>query len=135
MQVLGRDARGMLVSSPVDQSWSFTPAPVRSLLQSTVYLGAPYEYRAGQSANAAAVGIALAGSNNAAFVSGFDFLKPSVAVAPSDDTRVASANAVVANPGSELWGDNFVADTDDQLLCWSGGADRTFTALGQTVLY
>jgi hypothetical protein len=135
VQALGKDARGALVSAPVDQSWSFSPAPARSFLQSTVYLGAPYAYRAGQSANAAAVGIALGSTSNAAFISGFDFLKPTVAAPATDNTRVASANAVVANPGPELWGDNFVADADDQLLWWNGGTDRTFTPMGQTVLY
>src|SRR5450432_3379446 len=135
VQALGKDERGTLVSSPVDQSWSFAPAPARSPLQSTVYLGAPYAYRAGQSANASAVGIALGSTNNAAFVSGFDFFKPAVAAAPTDNTRVASANAVVANPGSELWADNFVADADDQLLWWNGSSSHTFTPMGQTVLY
>jgi hypothetical protein len=48
---------------------------------------------------------------------------------------VASANAVVANPGSELWADNFVADADDQLLWWNGSSSHTSTPMGQTVLY
>jgi hypothetical protein len=135
VQALGRDARGTLVASPVDQSWSFLPAPVRAPVQSTVYLGAPFAYRAGQSANAAAVGIALGSANSAAFVSGFDFFRPTVAAAPSNNVRVASANAVVANPGTELWGDNFVADGEDQLLWWSGASDRTFTPMGLTVSY
>lgn len=134
VQALGRDAQGALVSSDVDRSWSFVPAPGHSLLQSTVSLGAPYAYLAGQGRQAAAVGIALGSSSAPAFVSGFDFRKP-IALAANDTTRVASANAVVANPGSELWGDNFVADSDGQLLWWSGGGDRKFAPLGLTVLY
>jgi hypothetical protein len=134
VQALGRDAHGALLSSDVDRSWSFLPAPAHSLLQSTVSLGAPYAYLAGQGIQAAAVGIALGSTSAPAFVSGFDFQKP-VALPANDTTRVASANAVVANPGSELWGDNFVADSDDQLLWWSGSGDRKLAPLGLRVLY
>jgi hypothetical protein len=135
VQAVGRDENGALVASPVDQAWSFTPAALGSLVQSTVYLGAPYVYRHADSGNTAAVGIALENADSAALLTGFDFFKRVGAATRSDNVRLASANALVVNPGAHLGSDNFVADADDQLLWWSGGSTRSFTPMGLAVSY
>jgi hypothetical protein len=135
VQAVGRGADGALLASPVGRQWTFAPAPARALVQSTMYLGAPFAYRAGEGANAAALGIALDDPGRATFVTGLDFFQRSIPVLHVDNAHVASANALVANPGAELWGDNFVADAHDQLLYWSGGTDKRLTPMGLAVSY
>ena len=135
LQAVGRTADGTLVSSPIDGQWSFTPAPAHSQVQSTVSLAAPFAYRNGTSPNTAALGIALEDANRATFVSGFNFFQQVSPPAHADNARVASANTLVANPGPELWGDNFVADANDQLMYWNGSTDKRFTPMGLAVSY
>ena len=135
LQAVGRTATGALVTSPIDGQWAFAPAPVRSPVQSTVYLGASFAYHNGDSPNTAALGIALEDANRAAFVTGFNSFQQVSPPAHADNARIASANTLVTNPGPELWGDNFVADANDQLLYWSGGTDQRFTPMGLAVSY
>ncbi len=135
VQAVGRTADGALVASPLNGQWSFTPAPAQSLVQSTVYLAAPFAYGSANSPNTAALGIALEDANRATFVTGFDFFQRAGVAAHAENAHLASANTLVANPGPELWGDNFVADANDQLLYWNGGADKRFTPMGLAVSY
>ncbi len=131
VQAVARDANGALISSFIDRAWNFVPTPGQSLIQSTVYLSSPYAHRSAKSAHSAAV--ALEAASNEPIFMGFDSAKQPLAVAPN--VHIASANALVTNAGTELEGENLVADADDQLLWWNGNVDAPFTPMDLRVVY
>ncbi len=131
VQAVTRDATGALVSSSVDRPWNFTQIADHSIVRSTVYLSSPYAHRAAKSAHGAA--IALENANGAPLITGFDFCKR--ALSQPGNVGIASANALVSNPGAELEGENFVADADGRLFWWSGTSDAPFTSMGLSVIY
>ena len=133
VQAVGRTASGALVASPVEGQWRFVPAAAHSALDSTVYLSAPFSYRSATGTSTAALGVSHENANGV-FVGGFEAFQRTAAPRIAN-AHIASANALVANPGPELWGDNFVADASGQLLYWSGGTDQRFTPMGLAVSY